>query len=207
MLIEQPPYMYRMLYPETIWRIPCKNKTVYLTFDDGPVPEVTPWVLNVLDHYNIKATFFCVGDNVARNKELYKEIIKRGHLTGNHTQNHIQGIKFRTKNYLRNVEAANTLINSTIFRPPHGHMRFRQKVALQKAGYHIIMWDVVSRDYSKNLTPDEVFYNVKKYTRNGSIIVFHDSLKAQRNLKVVLPKTIEWLIDEGYQIKKLPILF
>ena len=128
-------------------------------------------------------------------------------MTGNHTQNHIQGIKFRTKNYLRNVEAANTLINSTIFRPPHGHMRFRQKVALQKAGYHIIMWDVVSRDYSKNLTPDEVFYNVKKYTRNGSIIVFHDSLKAQRNLKAVLPKTIEWLIDEGYQIKKLPILF
>ena len=164
MLIEQPPYMYRMLYPETIWRIPRKNKTVYLTFDDGPVPEVTPWVLNILDHYNIKATFFCVGDNVARHKELYQEVLNRGHLTGNHTQNHIQGMKFRTRNYLKNVEAANTLINSPLFRPPHGHMRFRQKVALQKAGYHIIMWDVVSRDYSKNLTPDEVVEIVKKYT-------------------------------------------
>lgn len=196
-----------MLYPETIWRIPRKYKTVYLTFDDGPVPEVTPWVLNILDHYNIKATFFCVGDNVARHKELYQEILNRGHLTGNHTQNHIQGMKFRTKNYLKNVEAANTLINSPLFRPPHGHMRFRQKVALQKAGYHIIMWDVVSRDYSRKLTPDEVFENVKKYTRNGSIIVFHDSLKAQRNLKEVLPKAIEWLLAEGYQIKKIPINF
>lgn len=199
--------MYRMLYPETIWRIPRKSKTVYLTFDDGPVPEVTPWVLNVLDHYNIKATFFCVGDNVARHKELYQEILKRGHLTGNHTQNHIQGMRYRTKNYLRNVEAANTLIDSPLFRPPHGHMRFRQKIALQKAGYHIIMWDVVSRDYSKNLTPNEVVENVKKYTRNGSIIVFHDSLKAQRNLKEALPKAIEWLIKEGYQIKKLPFNF
>lgn len=207
MLIEQPPYMYRMLYPETIWRIQRKSKTVYLTFDDGPVPEVTPWVLNVLDHYNIKATFFCVGDNVARHKELYQEIIKRGHLTGNHTQNHIQGMRYRTRNYMRNVEAANTLIDSPLFRPPHGHMRFRQKIALQKAGYHIIMWDVVSRDYSKNLTPNEVVENVKKYTRNGSIIVFHDSLKAQRNLKEALPKAIEWLIKEGYQIKKLPFNF
>ena len=207
MLIEQPPYMYRMLYPETIWRIPRKSKTVYLTFDDGPVPEVTPWVLNVLDHYNIKATFFCVGDNVARHKELYQEIIKRGHLTGNHTQNHIQGMKYRTRNYLRNVEAANTLIDSPLFRPPHGHMRFRQKIALQKAGYHIIMWDVVSRDYSRNLTPDEVVENVKKYARNGSIIVFHDSLKAQRNLKEALPKVIEWLMAEGFQIRKLPFNF
>ena len=196
-----------MLYPETIWRIPRKRKTVYLTFDDGPVPEVTPWVLNILDHYNVKATFFCVGDNVARHKELYQEILKRGHYTGNHTQNHIQGIKYRTKNYLKNVEAANTLIDSPLFRPPHGHMRFRQKIALQKAGYNIIMWDVVSRDYSKNLTPDEVFNNVKKYTRNGSIIVFHDSLKAQRNLKEALPKSIEWLLAEGYAIKKLPINF
>ncbi len=207
MLIEQPPYMYRMLYPETIWRIPRKNKTVYLTFDDGPVPEVTPWVLNILDHYNIKATFFCVGDNVARHKELYQEVLNRGHLTGNHTQNHIQGMKFRTRNYLKNVEAANTLINSPLFRPPHGHMRFRQKVALQKAGYHIIMWDVVSRDYSKNLTPYEVVEIVKRYTRNGSIIVFHDSIKAQRNLKEALPKVIEWLLAEGYAIKRLPIKF
>ena len=207
MLIEQPPYMYRMLYPETIWRIPRKYKTVYLTFDDGPVPEVTPWVLNLLDHYKIKATFFCVGDNVARHKELYQEILKRGHLTGNHTQNHVQGIKYRTKNYLKNVEAANTLIGSPLFRPPHGHMRFRQKIALQKAGYHIIMWDVVSRDYSKNLKPDEVVENVKQYTRNGSIIVFHDSIKAQRNLKEALPKAIEWLLAEGYQIKKLPFNF
>ena len=204
MIIEQPPYIYRMLYPETIWRIPRREKTVYLTFDDGPIPEVTPWVLNILDQYNIKGTFFCVGDNVARYKELYNEIISRGHLTGNHTMNHIQGIHNTPNNYIKNVEGANTLINSTLFRPPHGHMLFRQTLALQKLGYHIIMWDVVTRDYSKKMKPEQVLENVKKYTRNGSIIVFHDSLKAQKNLRYALPKAIEWLKENGYKIKPLP---
>lgn len=204
MLIEQPPYLYRMLYPETIWRIPRKEKTVYLTFDDGPVPEVTPWVLNLLDHYKIKATFFCVGDNVARYKELYNEILLRGHLTGNHTMNHIQGIHNTTKNYLKNVEGANRLIQSTLFRPPHGHMLFNQARNLHKNGYHVIMWDVVTRDYSNKMTPEQVFENVKKYTRNGSIIVFHDSLKAQKNMRYALPKSIEWLLEQGYKIKLLP---
>lgn len=109
MFIERPPLFYRMLFPETIWRLPCKEKTIYLTFDDGPVPEITPWVLNLLDYYDVKATFFCVGENVARNTELYAEILKRGHHTGNHTMNHIQGTKYSVKDYVRNVDAANEL--------------------------------------------------------------------------------------------------
>ena len=205
MLIEQPPYLYRMLYPETIWRIPVpgKEKNIYLTFDDGPIPEVTPWVLNLLDHYQVKATFFCVGENVARNRELYEEIKLRGHSTGNHTMNHIQGIKYTTQNYVRNVEAANQLIKSQLFRPPHGHMRFSQLLTLQKLDYHIIMWDVVTRDYSKKLNGEDVFNNVKKFVRNGSIIVFHDSLKSQKNLRYALPKPIEWLLEKGYNFERI----
>ena len=132
MFIERPPLFYRMLFPETIWRLPCKEKTIYLTFDDGPVPEITPWVLNLLDYYDVKATFFCVGENVARNTELYAEILKRGHHTGNHTMNHIQGMKYSIKDYVRNVDAANELIHSALFRPPHGHMCFGQAHELRQ---------------------------------------------------------------------------
>lgn len=202
MFIERPPLFYRMLFPETIWRLPCKEKTIYLTFDDGPVPEITPWVLNLLDYYNVKATFFCVGENVARNTELYAEILKRGHHTGNHTMNHIQGTKYSVKDYIRNVDAANELIHSALFRPPHGHMCFGQAHELRQK-YKIIMWDVVTRDYSKKLNGERVFNNVKKYTRNGSIIVFHDSLKGKKNLRHALPKSIEWLKEQEYDFKLL----
>lgn len=198
MLIEQPPLFYRMLYPETFWRIPGKVKRVYLTFDDGPIPQVTPWVLDLLDYYQVKATFFCVGDNVARSPELYAEILHRGHHTGNHTMNHIQGIHYSPADYYDNVEQANKLISSPLFRPPHGHMKPGQ-VRVIKNSYRIIMWDVVTRDYSKKLSGEQVLSIVKKYTRNGSIIVFHDSIKAEKNLHYALPKAIEWLLGNGYE--------
>lgn len=203
MLIEQPPYIYRSLYPKSLWRLPVEGeKTVYLTFDDGPIPDITPWVLNLLDEYNIKATFFCVGDNVRKHPEVYAEVVKRGHRVGNHTFNHLQGIRTWTKNFVKNTELAHDYIESDLFRPPHGHMRFPQYWTLSKK-YKIVMWDVVTRDYSKLLTPTEVFNNVKKYTRDGSIIVFHDSLKAEKNMKEALPQSIEWLIKEGYSFKLL----
>lgn len=203
MLIEQPPKLYRWLYPQTIWRIPAeKEKTVYLTFDDGPIPQVTPWVLDLLDGYNIKATFFCVGDNVQKHPEVYAEILKRGHTVGNHTFNHLQGMKTLTRTFVKNAELARKYIESDLFRPPHGHMRWPQYWFLKKK-YKIVMWDVVTRDYSKLLTSEEVCNNVKKYTRNGSIIVFHDSLKAERNMKEALPRSIDWLIQEGYSFKSL----
>jgi peptidoglycan/xylan/chitin deacetylase (PgdA/CDA1 family) len=202
MLIEQPPFLYRALFPGGTWRIPAEEKCVYLTFDDGPIPEVTPWVLDKLDVYQIKATFFCVGDNVRKHPNTYQQILDRGHRTGNHTHNHIQGIRSLTSNYLANVEKAGVYIDSDLFRPPHGHMRLPQVWSLRKH-YRIIFWDVVTRDYSPRLTPEEVFAVVKKYTRNGSIIVFHDSLKAEANMKEALPNSIEWLLETGYQFKTL----
>lgn len=199
MLIEQPPILYRWLFPNALWRVkkPTK-KTVYLTFDDGPIPKVTPWVLETLQNYGIKATFFCVGDNVRKHPDIYRQILQEGHKTGNHTFNHLQGWKIRTSHFLANIRQGKTLIHSKLFRPPHGHMRLTQTRAIQKSGYKIVMWDVVTRDYSKLMTPQSVLQNVQKYTRDGSIIVFHDSLKAQKNLRYALPKAIEWLLNEGY---------
>ncbi|MCD7972805.1 MAG: polysaccharide deacetylase family protein [Candidatus Azobacteroides sp.] len=203
MLIEQPPFLYRALFPGVIWRIPsATGKQVFLTFDDGPIPEVTPWVLDELDKYGIKATFFCVGDNVRKYPDVYREIITRGHVTGNHTYHHLQGWKTFTKKYLHNVNKADELIGSGLFRPPHGHIRFLQLASLLNK-YNIIMWDVVTRDYSKRMTGQRVFENVKKYSRNGSIIVFHDSLKAEDKLKYALPRSIEYLLKEGYTFKLL----
>lgn len=205
MLIEQPPLLYRLLFPEAIWRIKKhKEKTIYLTFDDGPVPEVTPWVLDVLDHYGIKATFFMVGDNVARNPELYAEVKRRGHSYGNHTMHHLQGRQVTSYRYMHDITEANDLIGSSLFRPPHGLMRWKQARAI-KDRYNIVMYDLVTRDYSKKLNPEQVFANVKRYARNGSIVVFHDSLKAEKNMKAVLPRAIEWLLARGYVFKPIPM--
>ncbi|MCQ2288874.1 MAG: polysaccharide deacetylase family protein [Muribaculaceae bacterium] len=204
MLVERPPLLYRMLFPETAWRIHKREHTVYLTFDDGPVPEVTPWVLDTLDRYGIKATFFCVGDNVRRNPELFEEVKRRGHSVGNHTMNHMQGAKVNTRAYLRNVAEAHELIQSTLFRPPHGLLRWAQSKVL-RSRYTIIMYDLVTRDYSKKLNGEQVLDNVKRYARNGSIIVFHDSLKAEKNMKYALPKAIEWLREQGYKFDKIPM--
>ncbi len=201
MFIEQPPLIYRLLFPGGFWRIPSKEeKVIYLTFDDGPIPEVTPWVLDLLDKYNIKATFFCVGDNVRKHPEVYQEVLDRGHQVGNHSFNHLQGIRTLSKNYIKNVDLASEYIDSPLFRPPHGHMRIPQFQALKKK-YKIILWDVVTRDYSKIQTPEQVLDNVKRYARNGSIVVFHDSLKAEKNMKYALPLAIEWLLEQGYVFK------
>jgi len=205
LLIEQPPLPYRLLFPEAIWRIKkLDTKTVFLTFDDGPIPEVTPWVLDTLDRYGIKATFFMVGENVARHPELYEEIKRRGHSYGNHTMHHLQGMKVSSYRYMHDITEANDLIRSSLFRPPHGLLRWRQARAI-KDRYNIVMYDLVTRDYSKKLNPEQVFANVRRYARNGSIIVFHDSLKAERNMKAVLPKAIEWLQARGYSFERLPM--
>ncbi len=205
MWIEQPPLFYRLLFPEAIWRIKKhKEKVVFLTFDDGPVPEVTPWVLDLLDSYGIKATFFMVGDNVARNPELFEEVRRRGHSYGNHTMHHLQGMKVTTNRYMHDITEANDLIGSALFRPPHGLLRWKQARAI-KDHYNIVMYDLVTRDYSKKLKPEQVLANVRRYARNGSIIVFHDSLKAEKNMKAALPQAIEWLMARGYRFEQLPM--
>lgn len=205
MFIEQPPLAYRLLFPEAIWRIKHKGrKVVYLTFDDGPIPQVTPWVLDLLDAHGIKATFFLVGDNVRRSPELFEEIKRRGHSWGNHTMHHLQGMKVRTLRYMRDLTEADRLIGSSLFRPPHGLLRWSQAAGI-KDHYNIVMYDLVTRDYSKKLNPEQVLENVKRYTRNGSIIVFHDSLKAERNLREALPDAIRWLKEQGYEFCALPM--
>lgn len=205
MFIEQPPLAYRILFPEALWRIKRRGaKVVYLTFDDGPIPEVTPWVLDLLDKYGIKATFFLVGDNVRRSPELFEEIKRRGHSYGNHTMHHLQGMKVTTLRYMRDITEADSLIDSTLFRPPHGILRWAQAAAI-KNHYNIVMYDLVTRDYSKKLTPERVLENVKRYARNGSIIVFHDSLKARENLTYALPRAIEWLKSQGYEFLPIPM--
>ena len=200
MLIEQPPKLLRWLYPRALWRMDKNVKAVYLTFDDGPIPNITPWVLDLLDKYNIKATFFLVGDNVRKHPEEFKMIVERGHRVGNHTFNHISGLKYLSYNYLENTNKADELINSTLFRPPHGWMRWGQYMVLSHR-YTVVMWDLVTRDYSKRLNGPQVLKIVKKYVRNGSIITFHDSIKSEKNMKYALPRAIEWLLEQGYEFK------
>ncbi len=200
MLIEQPPLLLRLLYPAALWRMDKEDKSVYLTFDDGPIPGITPWVLDVLDKYNVKATFFMVGDNVRKHPEIFQMVKERGHRIGNHTYNHIRGFEYRSSNYLSNTDKANEYLHTDLFRPPHGHMRWCQYWTL-KSKYRIVMWDLVTRDYSKCRNGKQVFENVKRYARNGSIITFHDSVKSERNMKYALPRSIEWLLAQGYRFK------
>lgn len=204
-LIEQPPLLYRLLFPEASWRIKRKrHKVAYLTFDDGPIPEVTPWVLDTLDRYGVKATFFMVGDNVRRYPWLLDEVRRRGHSVGNHTMHHLQGFKVRSRTYLADIAEADALIDSPLFRPPHGLIRWSQARGI-KERYNLVMYDLITRDYNRRISHHRVLNNVKRYARNGSIIVFHDSLKAQRNMQAALPRAIEWLQEQGYELLPIPM--
>lgn len=204
-MFVQPNFLYRLLVPGAVWRVNSPGaRRVYLTFDDGPVPEVTPAVLDILKRYGVKATFFMVGDNVRRHPELLPMVVRDGHSVGNHTMHHLQGIKTSTKKYLEDVEEAAQYIPGSLFRPPHGLLRLRQLRRVSR-NFRVVMHDLVTYDFSKRLTSEEVLGNVKKYTRPGSIIVFHDSLKAMPRVVEALPKAIEWLISQDYEFDTLPM--
>ncbi len=200
MFIEQPAIYLRWLYPRALWRMDRHERAVYLTFDDGPIPEATPFILDVLKEHGVKATFFMVGDNVRKFPDLYQRILDEGHRVGNHTHNHISGLRRSLHEYSYNVEKANAYIKSNLFRPPHGWMRIPQ-YALLRRKYKVVMWDLVTRDYSKWMTAENVINNVKRYARNGSIITFHDSLKSIDKLRTALPESIKWLKEQGYEFK------
>ena len=200
MIIEQPTIWLRWIYPKALWRMDPKEHSVYLTFDDGPIPEATPFILDTLSKYGVKATFFMVGDNVRKYPHLYERIKAEGHQVGNHTYNHMGSVRHTLKTYVKNTNKANELIHSKYFRPPHGWMRPAAYIWLKRK-YKVVMWDVVTRDYSKLLTADDVVNNIKTYTRNGSIITFHDSLKSIDKLQTALPESLEWLISQGYKFK------
>jgi peptidoglycan-N-acetylglucosamine deacetylase len=197
------PWLVQRCFSSYVWFIPTKEKIVYLTFDDGPHPDITPFVLELLKKYNAKATFFCVGSNVEKYPETYQRIIAEGHAVGNHTQNHVNGWKVPSDVYLKNVDEGFEQIHSPLFRPPYGRIKKDQAVRiLQKhPGTKIIMWDVLSADFDQRISPERCLQNVIKNISRGSIIVFHDSVKAFQNLSYALPKTLEKLKENGYQMK------
>ncbi len=198
------PRIVRFLYGKALWRIKREEKVVYLTFDDGPISEVTPWVLDLLKQENIKATFFCVGENVKKHPAVFQQVLAGGHAVGNHTFNHVQGLKSNRDSYLSNIEKADRLIGSSLFRPPHGFLKHSQYRLLKKK-YRIVMWDVLSRDFDRRISATEVSDNVTDFVRSGSIIVFHDSLKAEKNMKEALPEVIRSLKKQDYRFETIPV--
>ena len=198
-MVVQPVRFIRWLYPKALWRVKTDQQLVYLTFDDGPVPEATPWVLDLLKEQGVKATFFCVGQNVERHPLIYQRIVDEGHAVGNHTYNHVRAWALGHRPYIENAEKAQGLIAGKLFRPPHGQLWPWSVKDLKKRFDKIVMWDVLSFDYNRKLASDQVLNNVKQYVRKGSIIVFHDSRKAWPHMHVVLPQAIVWLKEQGYR--------
>lgn len=184
--------------------MPHQTKTIYLTFDDGPIPEVTPWVLDTLKKYNAKATFFCVGKNVAENSGIYERIQREGHAIGNHTMNHLNGWKTPSDIYIQDVADCSRLVKSILFRPPYGRISFSQSLALRK-NYKLIFWDVLSKDYDVSLTGGQCFNLVKRKTKPGSIVVFHDSRKAEERLRIALPETLEYFSGLDYKFSAIQV--
>jgi peptidoglycan/xylan/chitin deacetylase (PgdA/CDA1 family) len=199
----------KKLFSNYIWDVPNSENKVYLTFDDGPTPEITQWTLNQLKNYNAKATFFCIGDNVRKYPETFEEVVKEGHSIGNHTFNHLNGWKTNTQDYIENAKLfekeyyKRSNENCQLFRPPYGKIKPSQSKILRKMGYKIIMWDVLSVDFDIKITPKQCLENVLQNVKSGSIIVFHDSVKAFANLEYALPKTLEFLQQKGFVCAKL----
>ena len=205
MYIASTPPWLRSFYPSLVWKINTSEKKLYLTFDDGPHETITPFVLDTLKSFDAKATFFCIGKNVDENQEVYNRIIDEGHSVGNHTQNHLNGWKTSKYYYLKNIAVASQRIQSPLFRPPYGRISKAQIKDLQtfEPTYKIIMWSVLSGDFDENLTNEKCLKNVLKYSKEGSIIVFHDSAKAWERLQYALPKTLEHFSKQGFTFERL----
>ena len=193
------------IFPELIWRLKGQQKEesdcVYLTFDDGPTPGVTTWVLDQLRQYDAKGTFFCLGKNVEKHPDIYRQIIEEGHAVGNHTYSHLKGWQTSNTEYFDDIQLANNMMSSTLFRPPYGSIKTSQIKYISEK-FNIVMWDVLSQDYSQTIAPQKVLSNVLGAVKGGSIVVFHDSLKAQPNLRYALPRTLKEL-HEKYEFRKI----
>lgn len=194
----QVPIILKVFAKSIVWRQNPNEKNIYVTFDDGPIPEITPKVLGILDQYDVKATFFCVGDNVRKHPETYNQVLQKGHRVGNHTFNHIKGYNFTTAEYYENVQKASEYINSNLFRPPHGQITPWQ-IKKISPHYKIIMWDFLTFDYDKSITSEKIMKIIRKKTKNGSIVIFHDSLKAEKNILETLPQALKFWKDKGYK--------
>lgn len=200
----RPPKFIKRLFPELNWTLRGPEGVVYLTFDDGPTPDVTEWVIETLDKYEAKATFFCLGKNVDLYPEVYSKIEAAGHAVGNHSYSHQKGFGMATGRYMEDVDLAAGLIRSNLYRPPYGRITPSQ-IRRVSERYNIIMWDVLSRDYSQMVSPKSCVKNVIKHLHDGAIIVFHDSLKAERNLRYALPRVLEECRRQGFRCKAIEL--
>jgi len=211
------PRLVHRFFPNRIWAFSRSKKHIYLTFDDGPDEEITPWILDLLDRHRAKATFFCVGENVRNHPDILKRIADEGHSIGNHTYNHVNGINTDSSFYFQNTLKAqkelefiiskekllSNRVSKLLFRPPYGRIKKDQAKRIEKFGYKIVMWEIISYDYDKTVTSEECLQNVLNNVRNGSVVVFHDSKKAEKNLKYVLPKLLKDLTGKGFQFTKI----
>lgn len=202
MYLVKTPQFIQNLFPNFTWRIPTEEKVLYLTFDDGPIPEVTPWVLNQLKLYNAKATFFCVGDNIRKHPQVFQQVKEQGHSVGNHTFNHLNGWSTDNIPYFHNVRNGASMVHTILFRPPYGRLKPKQSQFLQRH-YRIVMWDVLSGDFDANISEEQCLANVVNNAQSGSIVVFHDSLKTEEKLAYVLPRTLEHFTKLGYRFEQL----
>ncbi len=196
----------KKIFSGFLWDIHTNEKIVYLTFDDGPTPEITQWVLAQLKQFEAKATFFCIGNNITNHPDIFAEVVAGGHSVGNHSHNHLNGWKTETADYIENVQACETLMPQTgrkLFRPPYGKIKLSQSRILQKMGYEIVMWDILSADFDRSITPEKCLDNVLKNIDSGSIVIFHDSVKAFGNLEYALPKTLQFLKENGYRCEAI----
>ncbi len=207
-------WLIKKWFSDFIWDIPNQNNSVYLTFDDGPTPEVTPWVLDVLKRYNIKATFFCIGNNIEKHPDIFRQLLADGHAVGNHTFNHLKGWKTTTDKYIDNFEKCEkeiqkhiseetNILTTRLFRPPYGKISPKQAAKVLKMGYEIIMWDILTCDYDAAITKERCLKNATKKVTSGSVIIFHDSVKAFSNLEYALPKAIEIIREKGFRFERI----
>lgn len=204
MYLVRTPRLIQQLFPGFTWRNETEERVVHLTFDDGPIPEVTPWVLDQLARYDARATFFCVGHNIEKHPEVYERLLEEGHLTGNHTFHHLDGWNTDNVAYLQNIRRCDRLVESNLFRPPYGHLKPSQALFLQRH-YQVVMWDVLSGDFDPALSPKDCLKHTLKHVRPGSIVVLHDRIKSFDTLRYVLPRLLEALADQGYRFESVPV--
>jgi peptidoglycan/xylan/chitin deacetylase (PgdA/CDA1 family) len=202
-LAKTPTLFYKIYNPKDLWRVETTEDVIYITFDDGPVPEITPWVLDILDTFEAKATFFCVGENVKKNPTILADILRRKHTIGNHTYNHLNGWKSEPEDYFDNVGKCDDLLNSTLFRPPYGKVSHAQHKLLERQ-FNLIYWTVLSGDFDQSITPEKCLENVISSVEKGSIVVFHDSIKAWKNLFFTLPAFLDHFHKKGFRFKAIP---